>query len=260
MLLCAPRAFRLEGPAAADVCAPETPPELPASLVSTQMQEGKAEKAADAIKAMLSPTAKVRRNGEVQIVPAEDLVPGDIVLIKSGDKVPADVRLISATNLQVQEAMLTGESVPVAKDVVKPVKPVAPLGDRKNMAYSATAVVAGQGEGIVVATGDSAEIGQISRMVNTVEVVQNNLSRQMDVFGRWLSVVVVFIIVAAFLLARFRAHQDWKDAFESAVSIAVAVIPEGLPAMVRWCRQPAVGGSARSSRVCCRCSPRPPTH
>ena len=181
---------------------------------------------------MLSPTAKVRRNGEVQIVPADELVPGDVVLIKSGDKVPADLRLISATNLQVQEAMLTGESVPVSKDVAKPVKEAAPLGDRRNMAYSATNVVSGQAEGIVVGTGDSAEIGQISRMVNTVETVQNNLSRQLDVFGRWLSLFVLLIVIAAFLLARFRAHQDWKDAFESAVSIAVAVIPEGLPAMV----------------------------
>ena len=205
----------------------------PATTNNTQqIQEGKAEKAADAIKAMLSPTAKVRRNGEVQIVPADELVPGDVVLIKSGDKVPADLRLISATNLQVQEAMLTGESVPVSKDAAKVVPAAAPLGDRRNMAYSATNVVSGQAEGIVVGTGDSAEIGQISRMVNTVETVQNNLVRQMDIFGRWLVVVVMGIMLLAFLLARFRAGESWRGALESAVSIAVAVIPEGLPAMV----------------------------
>jgi P-type E1-E2 ATPase len=178
------------------------------------VQEGKAEKAADAIKAMLSPTAKVRRDGEPQVVNADELVPGDIVLLKSGDKVPADVRLISAVNLQVQEAMLTGESVPVSKDARKSVGEKAPLGDRRNMAYSATAVVAGQAEGIVVATGDAAEIGQISKMVNTVETMTNNLTRQMDIFGRWLSLIVLFIIVLAFLLAKFRANESWQGAFE----------------------------------------------
>ncbi|KAI8469567.1 MAG: cation transporting ATPase [Monoraphidium minutum] len=196
------------------------------------IQEGKAEKAADAIKAMLSPTAKVKRDGEPQVIDADTLVPGDIVLLKSGDKVPADVRIVTCNNLQVQEAMLTGESVPVSKEAQKAVEPDAPLGDRKNMAYSATSVVAGQAEAVVVGTGDNAEIGQISKMVNTVETVNNNLEHQLSIFGRWLAVVVVLIIVAAFLLAKFRANQDWKAAFESAVSIAVAVIPEGLPAMV----------------------------
>ncbi|GBF97304.1 carbonate dehydratase [Raphidocelis subcapitata] len=196
------------------------------------IQEGKAEKAADAIKAMLSPTAKVKRDGAPQVVAAEELVPGDIVLLKSGDKLPADLRLITATNLQVQEAMLTGESVPTSKEANKTFERHAPLGDRRNMAYSATSVVSGQAEGIVIGTGDSAEIGQISRMVNTVEVVTNNLEKQMSVFGRWLAVIVLFIVVAAFLLAKFRAGETWQDAFESAVSIAVAVIPEGLPAMV----------------------------
>jgi hypothetical protein len=376
---------------------------------------------------MLSPTAKVKRDGAPQVVAAEELVPGDIVLLKSGDKVPADLRLVSATNLQVwggghrggaaargpghaegaqgragpaharfgsvsraaitgdlaltslparpqspihphppqtpnpkpqvQEAMLTGESVPVSKEAGKTFEPHAPLGDRRNMAYSATSVVSGQAEGVVIGTGDSAEIGQISRMVNTVrrplgrgrrggvkwagrlragaarstararpsvrcacvvpcgvwldcgqrgacthppprtnppfpppppktnhqvEVVTNNLEKQMSVFGRWLAVIVLLIVVAAFLLAKFRARETWQDSFEvgrgaegggwgvwrarekrereraccplntsaastpppqhflppsphrqSAVSIAVAVIPEGLPAMVR---------------------------
>ncbi|KAI8465790.1 MAG: cation transporting ATPase [Monoraphidium minutum] len=196
------------------------------------IQEGKAEKAADAIKAMLSPTAKVKRGGEPQVIPAEELVPGDIVLLKSGDKVPADVRLVTATNLQVQEAMLTGESVPVSKNASKAVPEKAPLGDRKNMAYSATSVVSGTAEGVVVGTGDCAEIGQISRLVNTVETVNNNLTRQLDVFGRWLAVLVLLVVVASFLLAKFRANESWRGAFESAVSIAVAVIPEGLPAVV----------------------------
>eukprot|EP00878_Enallax_costatus_P013400 GHUV01014012.1.p3 GENE.GHUV01014012.1~~GHUV01014012.1.p3 ORF type:complete len:120 (+),score=34.18 GHUV01014012.1:1184-1543(+) len=116
---------------------------------------------------MLSANAKVLRDGEVTTIPANELVPGDIVLLKSGDKVPADMRLIEATNLQVQEAMLTGESVPMSKRL-KPAPPAASLGDRKCMTYSATSVVSGQGKGIVVGTGDSAEIGQINKMVNTV--------------------------------------------------------------------------------------------
>jgi P-type E1-E2 ATPase len=131
------------------------------------LQEGKAEKAAEAIKAMLSSNAVVVRDGERKQIPAEDLVPGDIVVIKSGDKIPADVRLIQTANLQVQEAMLTGESVPASKHLAAAAAE-ASLGDRKCMCYSATAVVSGQAQGVVVATGDSAEIGLINRMVGTV--------------------------------------------------------------------------------------------
>jgi P-type E1-E2 ATPase len=169
------------------------------------VQEGRAEKAADAIKAMLSPTARVKRGagGAQRVVPATQLVPGDIVVIKSGDKIPADLRLLSTANLQVQEAMLTGESVPVSKTLA-PVAPNAPLGDRKCLAFSATTVVSGQGEGVVVATGDAAEIGRINAMVSTVEAVHNNLMHQMTVFGRWLALLVAAIALTAFLLARFR--------------------------------------------------------
>ncbi|KAG2429432.1 hypothetical protein HYH02_014087 [Chlamydomonas schloesseri] len=194
-------------------------------------QEGRAEKAADAIKALLSPNATVLRDGQAAVLPAESLVPGDVVLLKSGDKVPADVRLLTAVNLQVQEAMLTGESVPVSK-VLHPAPPAAGLGDRKCMCFSATNVVSGQGRGVVVATGDSAEIGQINKMVGTVESAQNNLVLQLEVLGRWLVLLVLVIGLIAFLLALLHADQGFKEAFESAVSIAVAVVPEGLPAMV----------------------------
>ncbi|KAG2431550.1 hypothetical protein HXX76_009564 [Chlamydomonas incerta] len=194
-------------------------------------QEGRAEKAADAIKALLSPNATVLRDGQAAVLPAEALVPGDVVLLKSGDKVPADVRLLSAVNLQVQEAMLTGESVPVSK-VLHPAPPPAGLGDRKCMCFSATNVVSGQGRGVVVATGDSAEIGQINKMVGTVESARNNLVHQLEVLGRWLVLLVLIIGLVAFLLALLHADQGFKEAFESAVSIAVAVVPEGLPAMV----------------------------
>eukprot|EP00882_Tetradesmus_deserticola_P009077 GHRQ01009576.1.p1 GENE.GHRQ01009576.1~~GHRQ01009576.1.p1 ORF type:complete len:554 (+),score=246.57 GHRQ01009576.1:243-1904(+) len=195
------------------------------------IQEGKAEKAAEAIKAMLSASATVVRDGRRVSVDADQLVPGDVVFIKSGDKVPADLRLLEITNLQVQEAMLTGESVPVSKNLAL-VPERSGLGDRKCLAYSATTVSSGQGLGVVVATGDNAEIGQINKMVSEVENVKTNLLVQMEILGRWLAIIVVTIAVAAFLLALLLAKEPFVDAFESAVAIAVAMIPEGLPALV----------------------------
>ncbi|WIA10648.1 hypothetical protein OEZ85_010828 [Tetradesmus obliquus] len=195
------------------------------------VQEGKAEKAAEAIKAMLSASATVLRDGKRISIDADQLVPGDVVFIKSGDKVPADLRMLQVTNLQVQEAMLTGESMPVSKNL-SPAPERAGLGDRKCLAYSATSVSSGQGLGVVVATGDAAEIGQINKMVSEVDNVKTNLLVQMEILGRWLAIVVVAIAVGAFLLALLRAKEPFVDAFESAVAIAVAMIPEGLPALV----------------------------
>eukprot|EP00775_Hariotina_reticulata_P008890 gene8890-9068_t len=195
------------------------------------IQEGKAEKAAEAIKAMLSASANVVRDGKRSSVEADQLVPGDIVFIKSGDRIPADLRLLQVTNLQVQEAMLTGESVPISKNLIA-VDAKAGLGDRKCMAFSATTVSAGQGLGVVVATGDNAEIGKINKLVSQVETVKTNLLIQMEILGRWLATIVVLIALGAFLLAYFRAHEPFVKAFESAVAIAVAMIPEGLPALV----------------------------
>ncbi|KAI8462702.1 MAG: cation transporting ATPase [Monoraphidium minutum] len=194
-------------------------------------QEGKAEKAADAIKAMLSSNALAVRDGEPCTIPADQLVPGDVVIIKSGDKIPADLRLLEATNLQVQEAMLTGESVPVSK-VLSPAPLAAGLGDRKCMCFSATNVVSGAARGVVVATGDSAEIGQINKMVSTVDTARNNLLHQLEILGRWLTVLVAAIALISFLLALLVRGFGVSGAFSSAVSIAVAIIPEGLPAVV----------------------------
>jgi magnesium-transporting ATPase (P-type) len=193
-------------------------------------QEGKAEKAADAIKAMLSPTAVVVRGGQRSTVDAATLVPGDIVVIKSGDKVPADLRLLQTANLQIQEAMLTGESVPVSK-TLDAVKPESGLGDRRCLAYSATSVSAGQGLGVVVSTGDNAEIGRISQMVSQVEQTKTNLLIQMEVLARWLAVIVVVISLSTFLLAWFRGGLGPGSAFQTGVAVAVAMIPAGLPAL-----------------------------
>jgi magnesium-transporting ATPase (P-type) len=180
---------------------------------------------------MLSSSATVLRDGERIAINADLLVPGDIVYIKSGDRVPADIRLTSVTNLQVLEAMLTGESLPVSKNL-RTVSETAALGDRKCMAFSATTVLQGQGVGVVVATGDNAEIGKINTMVSTVTQVKTNLIIQMEILGRWLAVVVVLISVLSFLLALLKAKQSFISAFKAAVAIAVAIIPEGLPAIV----------------------------
>jgi magnesium-transporting ATPase (P-type) len=194
-------------------------------------QEGKAEKAAEAIKAMLSSTANVMRGGTRILIDADQLVPGDVVYVKSGDKIPADMRMVEITNLQLLEAMLTGESNPISKNLI-PVAEGCSLGDRKCMCFSATTVSAGQGIGVVTATGDNAEIGKISRLVLTVDSIKTNLVVQMEILGHWLAVLIVLIALGAFLLAYLFAGEEVKKAFESAVAIAVAMIPEGLPALV----------------------------
>ncbi|KAG1666905.1 hypothetical protein FOA52_005965 [Chlamydomonas sp. UWO 241] len=195
------------------------------------MQEGKAERAADAIKAMLSASANVIRGGKRFAIDADQLVPGDIVTIKSGDRMPADMRVVEVANLQVLEAMLTGESVPISKNL-KPVPEASGLGDRKCMLFSATTVAAGQGMGVVCLTGDAAEIGKINRLVSEVKSIKTNLVIQMEILGRVLVVIVLCVAVSAFLLAFLYANEDATMAFKSAVAIAVAMIPNGLPALV----------------------------
>lgn len=153
-----------------------------ANAVIGSIQEGKAERALDAIAHMLAPRANVLRGGERIGIDGEQLVPGDIVLLEAGDKVPADLRLLSAHGMSVQEAILTGESVAVEKHT-EPVAPDAALGDRSCMAFSGTLVASGQGRGVVVATGTGTEIGRISRLLSQVEVLTTPLVAQMGVFS-----------------------------------------------------------------------------
>ena len=195
------------------------------------VQEGKAEKALDAIRDMLSQQAAVRRDGRIVTLPAEELVPGDVVQLQSGDKVPADLRLIRVKNLQIDEAVLTGESVPVGKGV-DTVAADAVLGDRRSMAYSGTFVTYGQASGVVVATGATTEIGRISTMLERVETLTTPLLRQMAEFGRWLTGAI--IAVAALTVAFGVLTRDYSapDMFLAAVGLAVAAIPEGLPAIM----------------------------
>lgn len=212
------------------------------------VQEGKAEKAMEAIRRMPAPRAAVLRGGERQTVDGEALVPGDIVLLEAGDKVPADVRLVMTHGAFVQEAILTGESIPVEKGV-KPVPKGAALGDRTCMAFSGTLVTTGQCKGVVVATGAATEIGRISGMLSTVEALTTPLVKQMDVFARWLTVLI--LLVAAILLAfgYFVRHYPFADMFMVVVGLSVAAIPEGLPAVLTITLAIGVHAMARRNAI-----------
>ena len=195
------------------------------------VQEGKAERALDAIRNMLSPQAIAVRGGQRLTVPAEELVPGDLVFLQSGDRVPADLRLVHAKGLQVQEAALTGESLPVEKGA-DPVPIEAPLGDRASMAYSGTFVTHGQATGIVVATGPATEIGRISGLLAQVEPLTTPLLRQMARFARWLTGVILALAALTFAFGVLVHGYGLGEMFLAAVALAVAAIPEGLPAVL----------------------------
>lgn len=195
------------------------------------IQEGKAEKAMDAIRHMLAPRAHVLRDGERRSVEGETVVPGDIVLLEPGDKVPADLRLFSAHSLSIQEAILTGESVPVEKHI-EPVASDASLGDRSCIAFSGTLVAAGQGKGIVVATGAATEIGRISGLLRTVEEMTTPLVQQMGVFAKWLTLLILIVAALLLVYGYFVGHRDFAEMFMAVVGLSVAAIPEGLPAVL----------------------------
>ena len=195
------------------------------------VQEGKAERALDAIRAMIDPKATVLRDGARLTVAAEEIVRGDIVLLEAGDRVPADLRLIRARNLKIDEAVLTGESVPVEKDV-EPVGPDAALGDRRSMAYSGTLVATGQASGVVAGTGVHSELGRIGQMLGRIQQLQTPLLAQMEHFARQVTVVILLVSVAAFAFAVWVRDYGATDAFMVVVGIAVSAIPEGLPAVL----------------------------
>lgn len=195
------------------------------------VQEGKAERALDAIRNMLTSVAVVVRQGERHEVPTETLVPGDIVLLAAGDKVPADVRLIDVKNLRIEESILTGEAVAVEK-TVEAVPAEAVVGDRFCLAFSGTLVVYGQGRGVVVATGANTEIGQISALLAEVKTLETPLLKKMADFGHRLTVAIGGLTLVAFLLGVWWRDFSLEEMFLAAVGLAVAAIPEGLPAIV----------------------------
>jgi magnesium-transporting ATPase (P-type) len=195
------------------------------------VQEGKAESALEKIRSMLSPCAQVLRSGVRQEIPAKDLVPGDIVYLAAGDKVPADLRLLQAHNLSTQEAALTGESLAAEKSTA-PVQAHSPLGDRSCMAYSSTLVTTGQGMGLVVATGQATEIGRISDILSSVQTLATPLTRRMESFSKLLSGAIVVIAAATFAFGYLVRNFSATEMFMAAVGLAVAAIPEGLPAIM----------------------------
>lgn len=195
------------------------------------IQEYRAERAMAALQQMVVPVVRVRRNGTVKEIPASALVPGDIVEIEAGNVVPADLRIAESFNLKVQEAALTGESEPVDKTADPVEQEDLPLGDRVNMAYMGTMVTNGRGTGITVATGMKTELGKIANLLETVEHKRAPLQEKMDKLGKTLSLIgvgaAVFIFGIGILLG-----ETWADMFLTAVSVVVAVVPEGLPAVV----------------------------
>ena len=195
------------------------------------IQEYRAEKAIEALKQMAAPTATALRDGEEIEVAARDLVPGDVILLRAGDRIPADARLIEAINLQVEEAVLTGESLPVEKHIQPIPKGDLAVGDRKNMVYSGTAASYGRGRAVVAETGMNTEFGKIAKMLQTVETGRTPLQENLDKVGTMLAragFVVVAIIVA---IGLFRG-QPFIEMLIFGIALAVAVVPEALPAVV----------------------------
>jgi len=212
------------------------------------IQEGKAEKAMEAIRQMLAPRASVMRGGERRTVEGENLVPGDIVLLEAGDKVPAELRLLQTHGLQIQEAILTGESLPVEKRT-EPVAGDAALGDRSCMAFSGTLVASGQGKGVVVATGAATEIGRISGMLSGVETLTTPLVLQMDVFARWLTILILLVAGVLLVFGYFVGHHDFSEIFMAVVGLSVAAIPAGLPAVLTVTLAIGVHAMARRNAI-----------
>lgn len=197
------------------------------------IQEGRAESALEGIRNMLSVNAEVRRDGAWARVDADDVVPGDVVRVRSGDRVPADVRLIQATNLRVEESALTGESVAAAKkvDAVGADAGVG-VGDRSSMLFSSTLVAAGQGVGVVTATGTATEIGRIQTMISEVRSLATPLTRQLDRFGKLLAVLILAMAVVMVIIGRVFHDFTVPELISASIGFAVAAVPEGLPALV----------------------------
>jgi len=213
------------------------------------IQEQRAEEALAALKKLAAPDAQVLRDGRRQTIPARDLVPGDIVFLEAGNFVPADLRLLEAVNLRIEEASLTGESLPVQKSAVSIIDKDVPIGDRKNTAFMGTTVSYGRGRGVVVSTGMRTQLGLIATMLQTVEAEETPLQRRLDQLGKTLSIASLILVAIVFVVALldytninmlfssplsyFQTYtREITDVFIIAVSLAIAAVPEGLPAVV----------------------------
>ncbi|MFS1663539.1 cation-translocating P-type ATPase [Streptococcus sp. zg-JUN1979] len=195
-------------------------------------QEGQAEAAIEALKNMSSPLARVRRDGHVTEIDSRELVPGDIVLLEAGDVVPADMRLLESASLKIEEAALTGESVPVEKDVLADVALDAGIGDRVNMAYQNSNVTYGRGVGLVTNTGMYTEVGHIAGMLANADETDTPLKQSLNQLSKFLTYVVIIIAAITFAVGVFLRGEEPLSGLMTAVALAVAAIPEGLPAIV----------------------------
>lgn len=194
-------------------------------------QEAKAEEAIDALKKMSSPEARVKRDGNVVSLKSDQLVPGDILLLEAGDVVAADLRLIEIASLKIEESALTGESEAVSKDITVIEDEKVGIGDRLNMAYMNSNVTYGRGEGIVVGTGMNTEVGKIADMLATSEETMTPLQENLNRLGKYLTIVILVVAVVMFGVGMFNG-REWLDMLLTSISLAVAAIPEGLPAIV----------------------------
>ena len=194
------------------------------------MQENKAEKSLEALQKLSSHVAKVMRNGKLEVIPSKELVPGDIVIIETGDYVPADLRIIEAVNLKSQEAALTGESVPVEKMAAKIDDEKVGIGDRINMLFSSSLITYGRGKAVVVETGMNTEVGKIANIINSAEEGETPLQAKLNKLGKTLGIVALIICIVIFGIGLLYG-KDVIEMFMTAVSLAVAAIPEGLPAV-----------------------------
>ncbi len=212
------------------------------------VQESRAEASLEALRQMLVTTATVRRDGRLVRIDAGDLVSGDVIVVEAGDRVPADGRLLTSTSLEVQESSLTGEAHPSGKSATDQVDRLAPIGDRTTAIYMNTMVTRGRGEAVVTATGMASEIGQIAGMLHQTKPGPTPLQRQIDGLGRTLAFVAAAVIAVVFALGLARG-QDFAELFASAVSLAVAAIPEGLPAVVAFTLAMGAGRLARQGAI-----------
>jgi calcium-translocating P-type ATPase len=219
-----------------------------ANAVIGFIQEGKAETAMAQIRRMLAPKAAVLRDGHRVTVDGTDLVPGDVVLLEAGDKVPADLRVLEAKGVTVQEAILTGESAPVEKGP-EPVAQDASLADRRSMLWSGTLVTRGTARGLVVATGPATEIGRIGGLLGAIEELNTPLVAQMNHFARWLSFLILLCSTLLLVYGYYVSHLPFSELFMAVVGIAVAAIPEGLPAVMTITLAMGVQAMARRSAI-----------
>lgn len=213
------------------------------------IQEGQAEDALNSLRKMLSLEAQALRNGAWVNVPAETLVPGDIVRLTSGDRAPADVRIIEATNLRVDEAALTGESEPAEKSP-QPVGKDAGVGDRESMVFSSTIVTSGNAIGVITATGMETEIGRITKMVDEVEDMDTPLTRKLESLSKNLAIGIGVMVVIMLLIGRFVHQMDGAELISAAIGFAVAAVPEGLPALVTITLALGVREMAQYNAIC----------